>query len=101
MLAYAWPGNVRELEHAVEYAMISSDTGRIERAFLPGPLRGQIPSVRSLVEAESASGSQPASDSLVHALEAHHWNVTATAADLGISRTTLWRRMKQLDIHKS
>ena len=101
MLAYAWPGNVRELEHAVEYAMISSDTGRIERAFLPGPLRGQIPSVRNLVEVESASVSQPASDSLVHALEAHHWNVTATAADLGISRTTLWRRMKRLDIHKS
>ncbi len=41
LLAYDWPGNVRELEHAIEVAMITTTTGRIERAFLPDPIRAK------------------------------------------------------------
>jgi transcriptional regulator of acetoin/glycerol metabolism len=37
---------------------------------------------------------------LMKALDLHRWNVTATAAELGISRTTLWRRMKQFEIDR-
>ncbi|HEX9638119.1 MAG TPA: sigma 54-interacting transcriptional regulator [Acidobacteriota bacterium] len=39
LMEHDWPGNVRELEHAIEYAMISTTTNRIERAFLPAALR--------------------------------------------------------------
>jgi PAS domain S-box-containing protein len=112
LMAYEWPGNVRELEHAIEYAMISSTTGRIERAFLPPPLRGpqgpEAPDAedgqaRGPEESPAAgrAGSPPLDDeekALRRALEANRWSVGRTAAALGISRTTLWRRMRRHDL---
>jgi PAS domain S-box-containing protein len=106
LMSYDWPGNVRELEHAVEYAMISTTTQRIERAFLPAPLR-------RLQEVEDPTLSGPAApDDRTSAVEApeaelrralvrNRWNATRTARELGVSRTTLWRRMKRLDLLKS
>ena len=112
MMEYAWPGNVRELEHAVEYAMISSDRGRIERAFLPLPLRKMAPITTESAAVEQSAGPtspatgtrSPADDergSLLAALERYQWNVGRASSALGISRTTLWRRMKRHGIRKS
>jgi transcriptional regulator with PAS, ATPase and Fis domain len=105
MLEYPWPGNVRELEHAVEYAMISSDRGRIERAFLPLPLRRMAPpapAVTAEVEApENLDAEEREHRQVLEGLERNHWNIGRTASDLGVSRTTLWRQMKRLGIHKS
>jgi PAS domain S-box-containing protein len=110
MLEYSWPGNVRELDHAVEYAMISSETGRIERAFLPQALRNQITTVQpgrldtpptpAMIDAGVSTPETEQRKVLMKALDLHHWNVTATAAELGISRTTLWRRMKLFEIDR-
>jgi PAS domain S-box-containing protein len=104
MMEYPWPGNVRELEHAIEYAMISTTSNRIERAFLPAPLRQLQPS-DAAVAAEGARGTpDPAPEdgrgALLRALERNRWNESLTARALGISRTTLWRRMKKLDLRK-
>ncbi len=97
LLEYDWPGNVRELEHAIEYAMISTTANRIERAFLPGPIRELQPA--------PAPAPPPAPDSeaerLRQALEAHRWNASRTAQALGVSRTTLWRRMRRLGLNAS
>jgi PAS domain S-box-containing protein len=96
LMEYDWPGNVRELEHAIEYAMISTTTNRIERAFLPAPIRsraaatGDAPALAAATESEI--------DRIRRALEAHRWNESRTAAALGISRTTLWRRMRRLGL---
>ncbi|HJZ11000.1 MAG TPA: sigma 54-interacting transcriptional regulator, partial [Acidobacteriota bacterium] len=101
MLQYDWPGNIRELEHAVEHAMISTTTNRIERAFLPAPLKQLQPPdfPDSVLPTASNSSSDTSSDvTLRKSLEAFHWNTTRTAKALGISRTTLWRRMKKLDL---
>jgi PAS domain S-box-containing protein len=104
MMEYSWPGNVRELEHAIEYAMISSDSGRIERAFLPLPLRRMVP--RYSPDQTAKSGNADGGDvdeghSIRDALARHRWNIGRTAAALGISRTTLWRKMKSHGIRKS
>jgi two-component system response regulator HydG len=106
LLQYDWPGNVRELEHAIEHAMISTTTNRIERAFLPASIRRLQPS-DSLAEGDTAP---PASSSgedgplgasaIRSALAGSRWNVTKAAAILGISRTTLWRRMKELRLER-
>jgi PAS domain S-box-containing protein len=105
MMEYPWPGNVRELEHAIEYAMISSDSGRIERAFLPLPLRQMVPrfSPEEAVEATPREAPDGTDEGGVirEALERGQWNVGKTAAALGVSRTTLWRRMKRHGISKS
>ncbi|MCI0619197.1 sigma 54-interacting transcriptional regulator [bacterium] len=98
LLHYDWPGNVRELEHAIEYAMISTTTNRIERSFFPDPIRKLQP-LEDSTEPEPDSGRlSSATMELRRQLELHHWNVTITANTLGISRTTLWRRMKKLGI---
>jgi PAS domain S-box-containing protein len=107
LMEYGWPGNVRELEHAIEYAMISTTTNRIERAFLPAALRVLQPKDASTRPAESEpagrAASAPAGEAeiLRRALERNRWNATLTAQELGISRTTLWRRMKKLDLLKA
>jgi PAS domain S-box-containing protein len=92
LVAYDWPGNVRELEHAIEYAMISTTTNRIERAFLPASIR-EIRPPGGADAAEDAT--DPEIGSLQQALAAHRWNASSTAKALGISRTTLWRRMRR------
>ncbi len=113
MMEYPWPGNVRELEHAVEYAMISSDKNRIERAFLPLPLRRMSPATpagEGEFSGPDTGGMETGFADLEPeekearevqaALERNRWNIGRTAADLGVSRTTLWRQMKRLGIQK-
>jgi PAS domain S-box-containing protein len=104
MMEYDWPGNVRELEHAVEYALISSTTGRIERAFLPQPLRRLTPEKTNDIEDEVSRSQEPVTardrKTIISSLEQHRWNVSQTAESLGVSRTTLWRRMKRLGIER-
>ncbi len=98
LMEHDWPGNIRELEHAIEYAMISTTSRRIERAFLPAPIR-QLPHA---VADEGAPADAPQEDNdvaaLKRALETHRWNESRTARTLGISRTTLWRRMRRLGL---
>jgi PAS domain S-box-containing protein len=92
LVDHDWPGNVRELEHAIEYAMISTTSNRIERAFLPASIResqaaGGVEAIEGAPESET--------DRLERALAEHRWSTTTTAQALGISRTTLWRRMRR------
>jgi PAS domain S-box-containing protein len=96
LMEYGWPGNVRELEHAIEYAMISTTTGRIERAFLPAPIRTAVQGAAD----RNATLPEPTNEAqrLKAALESHRWNASETARALGISRTTLWRRMRRLGL---
>lgn len=101
LMKYDWPGNVRELEHAVEHAMISTTTLRIERAFLPDAIRKlQPPDDPPADPVTTQSVTSNPEDDLRRALENHHWNASRSAKALGISRTTLWRRMKKLDLNK-
>ncbi|MDQ7087537.1 MAG: sigma-54 dependent transcriptional regulator [Acidobacteriota bacterium] len=98
LLEYPWPGNVRELEHAIEYALISAREDRIERAFLPAVIRGVGGPRRAGGGVASGPGNGAAA--LVEALERNRWNVGRTARELGISRTTLWRRMKRYGVRR-
>jgi PAS domain S-box-containing protein len=99
LLEYQWPGNVRELEHAIEYAMVSTTANRIERAFLPASIRELLtPDVSPQPAAGTPCTAEPANSEeadLRRALEANRWNASRTARALGISRTTLWRRMRR------
>ena len=95
LMAHDWPGNVRELEHAIEYAMISTTTNRIERKFLPATIRQPTTAAAPVLPAAPADSE---SDQIRHALDAHHWNAARTAQSLDISRTTLWRRMRRFGL---
>jgi transcriptional regulator with PAS, ATPase and Fis domain len=88
-LNHSWPGNVQELETAIEYAVAVTRGQVIQPEDLPQEIGGEPPPPAH-VEGDSTSDSQR----LRNALEAHRWRREETARSLGISRATLWRRMR-------
>ena len=101
LVEYDWPGNVRELENAIEHAFVTCRGSMIDVYDLPGELR-----VRALGGAQAAQrpgagrtkGSEAEKAAILEALSRNAWNRTRTAEDLGMSRTTLWKKMKELGI---
>ena len=97
LVDHPWPGNVSELQHAVEYAASVCEHDVIEPQDLPGsvatcsaPRSDATAAVRAILAPESAD----VRDELLAALDAHHWRRGDAARALGISRATLWRRMR-------
>ncbi len=100
--AHDYPGNVRELRHAIRHALVIARGDEIDLCHLPHELRGgapaptAVPQLQSLQDAERAF----ARDYLLRALRATDWNRTQAAKLLGISRKTLWKRLRDLGIHQ-
>jgi transcriptional regulator with PAS, ATPase and Fis domain len=87
--AHAWPGNVRELQNVIEFACVMAGKGPIAPGHLP-------PAVRRFDALENGKDREEASRlELSAALAACQGNRTRTAERLGISRVTLWKRMKR------
>jgi DNA-binding NtrC family response regulator len=99
LLRYAWPGNVRELENALEYAVAVCQGQTVLPEDLPAELIAEPAPTEPLQTASSTMGTGTAREScdeeLRRALESCRWNRTAAARRLGISRTTLWRRLRE------
>jgi len=96
LLRYDYPGNVRELENAIERAVTVSEADTIVRGDLPQsffatPMLEAVPSHESARDAWSLD--EVERDHIVRVLNRQKGNVTNTARQLGISRTTLWRKM--------
>jgi PAS domain S-box-containing protein len=87
---YRWPGNVRQLINALEHSAITCRGDAIEAADLPD----------YVFVAAKAVGSEQTIDrqKLQSALALHKGNRTLTAKHLGISRVTLWKKLKELGI---
>jgi transcriptional regulator with GAF, ATPase, and Fis domain len=113
LLSYDWPGNVRELENALEFAATVCQGQTLQPEDLPpevlggaaqspapgakAPLRGSNGMQTAVVTATPES-SQDERALLERALETHRWNRAETAKALGVSRSTLWRRMRALGL---
>lgn len=98
LLNYNWPGNVRELENAIEYAFVRTiNKNKIEKQKLPASILENSSNTKYTFHSPINSLDKEKTNLLV-LLEKHRWNKTKVAKELGIGRTTLWRRMKELKI---
>jgi len=97
LMASDWPGNVRELENVIERAFILCSQGRIGLPHLPAELRmhsGLDTAEPDIRTAHALFEKQAIQD----ALKRNHYNRQAAADELGVHKTTLFRKMKKLDI---
>jgi len=97
MLEYHWPGNVRELGNAIERAVILADDG----AVITQSLLAIDPSSGQTSETEEADEKQTSlEDYFVRFVQENEDFLTETqlAAQLGISRKSLWERRQRLNI---
>ncbi|MBN1344997.1 MAG: sigma 54-interacting transcriptional regulator [Phycisphaerae bacterium] len=94
LMRHDWPGNVRELENAMEHAFILCRGPVIEPQHLPG----QFLPVDEAVVVPGMTLAEIEARAIRDALERNGWNRLATARELGIDKTTLWRKLKRLGL---
>ena len=93
--AYAYPGNVRQLEHIIQRAVATARSSELTPEDMPEELLAE-PSVGGSGEGTVAAAREKAErEMIVAALARHHGEIGATARELQVSRTTLWRLMKK------
>ncbi len=93
MQLYRWPGNVRELRNVIERALIMSDTKTLQ----PNALNFQETSL--LEEEEVAFTIEEMERQMIRkAIEQHQGNLSAAAEQLGISRQTLYNKIKKYSL---
>lgn len=90
-VSYSWPGNIRELNNVIEYAMVMGDSPYILFDDLPPELKGESPHESS---PRSSSSEESERGQILRALATHRGHRGEAAKELGISRATLWRKMK-------
>ncbi len=109
LMDYDWPGNVRELKNAVEHAFVVCQTETISAGHLPLEIRDNeyrtnwVPPGSNGQVSEHPDVIKPArsmltKEMLVSRLYDCNWNKSETARKLGVSRTAIWKRMKQWEI---
>lgn len=97
---YRWPGNVRELQNVIERAVLLGKSETVQVDDLPPQLAAEAP-----ISAHSEPGhnlkqamAAPEKQIILEVLERHNWNRQATSDELGINRTTLYKKMKRLGL---
>ncbi|MBD8041918.1 sigma-54-dependent Fis family transcriptional regulator [Phocaeicola sp. Sa1CVN1] len=98
LLAYPWYGNIRELQHTIEKAVILADDGE---------LRAESLQLADMAERENASGTEEKTEMAFHTLDEMErtmiqqaigqcdGNLSQAAAKLGVTRQTLYNKMKR------
>jgi two-component system response regulator HydG len=102
LAAYHWPGNVRELRNTVDYAFVLCRNGGIGIQHLPVKIVSQNTCIPAQIS-PAATSNRPSADvtertELLAALRNAGGNRTVAARLLGVSRVTVWKRMKKWGI---
>jgi PAS domain S-box-containing protein len=97
-MRYDFPGNIRELENALEHAFVLCNGTQIREEHLPQELLNRARGAPLSLSSGRDVLKQTERQTLLKVLEKHGGNRKKTAADLGISPVTLWRKLKSSGI---
>jgi transcriptional regulator of acetoin/glycerol metabolism len=115
-MTYDWPGNIRELQNAVERILLVSEDGRITIDHLPQEIvnlaighsrdrwewepNSPINTSKSLTSRSmrKLNALELEQERIIKALDDHAGNISKASFELGISRSTLYRKMKNYNI---
>jgi len=102
MVAYRWPGNIRELRNSIEYAFVLARGKSIGIEHLPEKIKNYEPPSANSMKKEENKGvvrvGQTEKEMLIDALQQADGNQTKAAEILGVSRITVWKRIKKYGI---
>jgi PAS domain S-box-containing protein len=102
LLRYDYPGNIRELKNIVEYAVVLCPGGLVMPDHLPERLAPTQQRPAATAPLPPTQGNLKLSEleaqQIIAALERNNYRRLKTAKELGISKTTLWRKIKQYEI---
>lgn len=98
LLAHPWPGNVRELHNALQFAVATCSGGIVTRDDLPDACTSASAAAASSEPTSNCVRQPPATTDLNRLLRQHKWNITVVSKVLGVSRPTVYRRMRKQGI---
>jgi PAS domain S-box-containing protein len=97
LTAYTWPGNVRELRNTIEYAFVLCSSGGVRVRHLPPKVAGASPVCPE--PAADPSINVREKENLLAVLRETGGNQSEAARILGVSRVTIWKRLKKYGIN--
>ncbi|MDR1258400.1 MAG: sigma-54 dependent transcriptional regulator [Tannerellaceae bacterium] len=100
LMEQPWTGNIRELQHTIEKAVIISEGDTLEAASFGFPHRKVTPppSTSSTQVKEAATLEEMEYNMIRSAMDTHKGNLSLVAAQLGISRQTLYNKIKRYEL---
>jgi len=97
---YPWPGNVRELQHAIEHAFVLCNTKTITIEHLPSEISHASPQQQQVIIKKKFSHPDDEAQHILDALKKTGWNIAKSARLLGLSRPTIYKKIKMYELDK-
>jgi len=102
LLAHDYPGNIRELENIIEHGFILCSEGDLGLAHLPAYLLGKVSTKQTLYHSSIGESVRVIEEEKIYeALKNNKYNRSAAARELGIHKSTLFRKLKKYNISLS